>query len=62
MLKITLDVTGCSSGGNLWLQALIHFSNSLCCMLYYSGNVVCPFLSLLQVCVCVGGGGLQNLR
>lgn len=44
MLKITLDVTGCSSaGGNLWLQALIHFSNSLCCMLYYSCALSVPF-------------------
>jgi len=36
------DVTGCSSGGNLWLQAPIHFSNSLGFVLYYTGNVVSP--------------------
>lgn len=59
MLKITLDVTWCSSGGNLWLQALINFSNSLGCVLYYSGNVVCPFFYLFTT----GGWGgvLQNL-
>ena len=40
MLKITLRV----SGWSLRLQALIHSSNSLRCLLYYSDKRRVPFL------------------